>query len=580
MIANNIFNILKILLKGKIISIVNFMKKKYFGFILFLVALLLSISYCFIHPQWVAYRKAENSFKKEKYSKSINYYLLSIKKGLDPDLTGKLAKACLVLGRYSAAVNFYEELIKKDEKNIDLIIGLATFYVGINELDKATAVYTKSLVNHPNNIELLFSFAKVYGYDKNYELAIETYLEVLKFPLEEKVRFQAYLDLARIYTCAKKLKMAEKVYKRIINGSDEVKIELVNVYLEREKYLKALDLLEKISGDIDDLSQLVLADLYAYNGNFEKTKKIYKKYLKNHEDDFEMQEKYEKIISGDIEAYLKKDRVYSEDEDSVLVLSRIYQRNREYQKALDGFFHILKTEKKQDYEILFEIGNTYLFDKKIDEAIVYFEKALALKPKDKKLKIKLAFALSWNKDDKKAFQLLSEIYRKDPKNQAVGLEIARIHIRDNEITKADNLLNKLIKEFPENRNIAVEDANFEAIIGHPLKSKQLFLELLTLSKFRKDIYLRFADSLNASGDFYKAEDIYRDFLLKNSKNAEVKFKLAFLLASTERYEEAQAIYKKMIFEEIQVDRCYMKLSEMKLMTKEDKTALFYAKKAY
>ncbi|MBN2479486.1 MAG: tetratricopeptide repeat protein [Parachlamydiales bacterium] len=564
-------------------------KIKFISFLLILV-ILTTISYIFIQPKWVAYRKAENYLEEKRYEKALNYYVKAIKKGIDPDLiTKNLHRTALIVGDYPKVIKAYEDLIKKHPDDEDLIVGLGTFYIYQNEVDKAIKLYEEALLN-TTDYKIKFALAKAYLLEEKYSESIRLYKEIFASK-DFDIEFDLYMlvEYARTLVANKDFEMAEKIYLKIIHYRKEVRfqIELANVYLQQKKFKSALAILKKVSiRKLDDHSKLFLADLYAYSQKYEEAKKIYENYLRKYPDDNNAKLKYSKMLIWSrnpkkaIEILSEMKSVYINNNKALLALARAYYSNREYDQAIEIYKHIIHRQKKKDYKVILELGDIYILDKKIQMAIKTYKLANRVKPNNYVVLKKLAIAYFKNSEDHKSLQIFTKLYEKNNQDVENGLGIVRIYLRKEKFEKAESFFGELLVKFPHNLNVCLEYANYQALIGHALKSKNIFLKLLKQTNFREDIYVAFADSLSASKDFYFAENIYKEVLQEKDDNPSVKAKLAYVYASSERYEEAKKIYKMMIFNEEETDYAYMMLARVHMLTKEYEKAYFYAKKSY
>ncbi|OGN66493.1 MAG: hypothetical protein A2888_00330 [Chlamydiae bacterium RIFCSPLOWO2_01_FULL_28_7] len=563
------------------------MKKVYLALAVLVIVVYTSIAYRIIEKKWVSFRKAENYYQNYKYKKAIDNYLIALQHGIKLSLVVRgLGNSSSILGDYDYVVEFLKKQIYEDEKNSDIIIAIGDFFIQIDQFDKVEGIYKNYLKYYPDSYKVKIALADYYSYDKNYKESVKFYDKILKtIPENYKEKSKLKLYYARILIFAEEYEKAFDVYQELIkdNGkTHEYQIELVNLFLIRKKYLKAVNEVSKINKKyLSDSSDIFLANSLAYLGKNKKAEKIYKKHLKKYPNDqavIENLKNNKKDSEQLLQNIMQTKLIFSSNEKDLLAFARFYQRNRSYSIAENAFIELIKIHKKVLY--VTELANTYVYDRKLDDAIKAYNQALELDKNSIPLKKQLAFALSWNNEDLKALKLLNELYKDNKNDQSVGLEIARIYMRENRFIDAKSLLNKLIADFPNNLNICIENANFEAIIGHPKKSKDMFLCILEKTNYRDNIYLQFANSLSASGNFYVAERIYKELLQRNKKNEEVKFKLAFLYASTQRYEKAQEIYDQFIFNSVQVERALSQLSELKIITKEYDKALFYSKKVY
>jgi tetratricopeptide (TPR) repeat protein len=551
------------------------------------IAIITSVMYFVFQYKWVIYRKAENAYLKKEYCLARSLYLASLNKNLNPKyINKKIIDLSNILDEYLSVDNTYLKLIKKN-KNEELIIDFANFYIGTNRDDKAMLLYEKFINEKSKNLKIKIANSKLLSRQGEYKKAaifLEDVLQKLKKSTRDLNIDDIKLNLAREYGYEKEFKKADNLYKEIIrkNKKTAIELELVNVYLKDKKYLDALNLLKKISfSNIDDTTKLMLVNLYLYFDQDTNAKRIYKKFLKEiNMHSSKIDEKVNFYISNNHDKKtLSKSFIeaYSSNDEVLINLGKRYVDNRMEAEAIKVYEYLDKRDKKLNIKLLLELASSYKYLKKYDKAINVYEILEQVKP-SYEVKKELGLLKSINNEDKKALELLLNLQAYDNRDVIVLLEIARIYVRENQIQKANDLFEKLLKEYPCNINVKNEYAFFQALLGHVKVSKALFLELLNKTDFRRDIFFRFANSLKISGDFYKAEDIYL-YLLSN-EDSDQQIKYAYLLASMQRYEEANGILEKLIFEKKQVDASFRMLSEIAYLQKDIKKALYYSKKAY
>ncbi|NGX63135.1 MAG: Beta-barrel assembly-enhancing protease [Candidatus Anoxychlamydiales bacterium] len=552
----------------------------------------ITISYHVIQVKWIAYRKAEDYFNETRYTKAIEYYLKALKKDLDPKyIMNNLAFAAVIVGVYDPIVEIYKKLLIMRPNDDDLIEGLSNFYIQFEEFDEAIELLQDYLKKFPDDYYIRYLLAQSYCLNGEYNKAVFEYKKVLKEDIhdlrikEKRVR----LEFARVLTFAKKYDEAIIAYQDLLKTQSrnwEVQIELVNVYFKQKNYRKAFLILKEIPiNELDDSSQIVLADLYAYFKDYEEAKEIYLSYLEKDPFDRKVYLKYSQMITwtndsnSALEVLDNIKYVYSSNDESLHKLGEDYFFARKYQNAIRVFKHLIK-RGTIDPSMYLDLANVYLAMDDKDEAILYLQKAYEMDPTDDKYKRKLALHLAWNKNYIKALPLLIELYKDDSDDQIVGLELVRSYADEKDIKSAQNILNELVDKFPDSPNVKMARANIYTQIGYAQKANEIYQNLLNTAKYKDTIYLGYADAMHLWGDFYKSEKMYREILKEEPDNFDAKFKLAWNLVSQKRYEESNQIYKMLLSESKDVDQIYFQLAKVNLLQKKPKNALRFANKAF
>ena len=568
--------------------------RKYWVFsVLFIITIATTISYHFFESKWIDFRKGEKYFNEGRYSKAIQFYTKALKKDLDPKFyITQLISAAQITNTFDPIIEIYSMCIEKSPDNDEIVESFARFYVHFKHYDKAIKILRRYLIDNPEDYYIRLELARVYSWNGNYEQSIIEYKKILSNQIHD-IRLDEYqvkLEFAKVLNYSEKYAEAIVVYERLIYEKSrnwEIYIEEANIYLLLKEYQKVFKTLREIPiQELDDSSQLYLADLYAFYKNYEEAEEIYLSYLEKHPYSKIIYRKYKHMhkwsidknnsleILDDIKAF------YSSDDEVVDRLAKDYIFAKKYDEAIKTYKHLIQRSENADPCYLIELGDVYLALDEKDMAIEYFEKAYDIDPLDFDLKNKLALTLAWTGYYLKALPILEELYEEDKKNLPVAIELIRVYVLEDEIKKANKILTVLEKKFPNNANVKMEVANMHSHFGHAKESQQIYTNLINSTEYNENIILSFANIMRLWGDFYESEKIYREALSQESSNSDIKFKLAWLFVNMKRYEEAEQIYKKFIFQKKNLDKAYYRLGRVKLLQRDLEQSLFYANKAF
>ena len=561
--------------------------------VLSILAILTTIAFHFYESRWIDFRKAEKHFADGRYSQAIEFYVKAMKKDLAPKFyITQLLFAAKITNTYEPIVETYKKCIEKDPDNAEMIEGFADFYVYFKEFDDAEKVLKLYLADHPDDYYIRLELARVYSWNDNYEKSILEYRKVLSNDIHD-IRLDEYrvkLEFTKVLTYAEKYDQAIDLYKQLIFEKSrdwEVYIELANVYLALKDYHNVFETLIEIPyQELDESSQIYLADLYAYYKQYDTAQEIYENYLEKHLYSANVYRKYSnmRIWSNDEEISLEiLDRIkyfYPRDDEVLDDLGKDYIFARKFDEAIRVYKHLIQRTKKVDPSYLIELGDIYLTLDEKKMAIEYFQKAYDLDPLDDELKRKLALTLAWGGMQDRALPLLEDLFEENEKDQSVGIELIRVYALEKNEEKAIKVLAKLQKRFPKSPYVLMEVAAQQARLGHALAAREVYQNLLSSVEYNENIYINYADIMRLWGNYYEAEKIYRKALEQNPNKSEIKFKLAWLLVNMKRYEEAEQIYKTFIFQKKNLDKAYYRLAKEKLLQRDLEQALYYANKSF
>jgi tetratricopeptide (TPR) repeat protein len=198
---------------------------------------------------------------------------------------------------YDKAITEFQNGLKVDTTNIDLLNGLAACYTKKKEYDTALEYYRKSLEYDPENIETMFAIAKVYMEKDEPDKAVH-YLEdlVVKKPKNIEVRKK----LAETLVNLKRYNKAVEQYKYLIEKEPDnyyYHIQLGKVYQQQKKYTDAQKEFEEARTLAPDnaLPIFRLADLKIIQGKFSAAENLIKEAKKLAPDNL-----YAEFLLGDI----------------------------------------------------------------------------------------------------------------------------------------------------------------------------------------------------------------------------------------------------------------------------------------
>lgn len=326
---------------------------------------------------------------------------------------------------YEEAIKIYERLIKlkKDEKyqeNIDEIKALhsyklasETFLVYINhakeyesqgKIAKANEYYLKAWSIFPTRYEAMFGLAKTYGWLGKKELANSYYQKLLKLAPNNPDLLTAYNNFLKE---SKGVKIAKKppetVYKK----------EPVIQYKAPEKLPpKVPDFFSKY---------IKQAQNYEQNGQIEKAN----------------------------EYYLKASKISPTRYEAKFGLAKTFGWMHKDQLAMNYYQDLLK-QSPNNIELLSAYAGYLKDTKNYNKAMELYQKLLA-QTKDKKYNVNIAEVFFLQQDYQTSLKLYTDAYNRDPQNPEIQKQIALLYFISGNFNKSIEFYKKYLaqKQDPE-----------------------------------------------------------------------------------------------------------------------------------
>jgi tetratricopeptide (TPR) repeat protein len=156
-----------------------------------------------------------------------------------------LANSYREKGRYKKAIECYEEIIRNNPDDTDVLISLGDVYITIGRYTKAIEVLEKAFQVKPNSINVCFRLADTYGRLGDSDRAAEYYQKCLYlFPNSAK----ACKNLGYIYADKGNYDKAIEFFQKFIQlnpNNGNVYRSLGHIYNEKGDYDKAIELFQK-----------------------------------------------------------------------------------------------------------------------------------------------------------------------------------------------------------------------------------------------------------------------------------------------------------------------------------------------
>jgi len=197
-------------------------------------------------------------------------------------------------------------------------------------------------------------------------------------------------------------------------------------------------------------SRLLLAKVYIRLARYDDAAKEYRQISELHPDDrtslLLLGEMYMNLKQYD-EAIIPLKKVASGKDYSYtakVMLARVYRAKEEFETALSYYNEAL--ENNWSVELLFEIGEMYIGQKKYDKAIATYNKILEEDEYNENARFALVQTYLILNEQEKALNELSRLKETSEEPGQVDLIIAKIYARQNQPDKAISILQDVLKQ--------------------------------------------------------------------------------------------------------------------------------------
>lgn len=190
------------------------------------------------------------------------------------------------------------------------------------------------------------------------------------------------------------------------------------------------------------------------------------------------------------------------------------------------------------------LGEHYLSEGKVNEAIIEFQNVLKVNPKSVKGRVGLATAYltkGWTSEAVLEFQ---EVAKEDPLSLDAHLALARYGVNSGQWTAVEPEIGAVLKIDPNN----VEGLTFEGernlALGHEKEAEDSFKKALALSPGAVPALVGMGDLYRHENQPDKASSFYQQALGKDPKNGRALTGLGFLAKSRGKTDEAKEDFRK------------------------------------
>jgi tetratricopeptide (TPR) repeat protein len=456
-------------------------------------------------------------------------------------------------GETESALAQIEKIVAERPSRPEPYIVLAALYLQQGKPMDAEKTLRGGLVNMPNNPELLTSSLRFYQQQKQAGPAEEIVKQLIALQPE---RISHRVLLARIHMELVQYGEAEKVMRdamRQFPGDPAPPLLLAEFFFKRGEPAKSENELKAaIAANKKEVKlRLALAEVLEQTKHGDQAEKVYRDFIGETDskpDALKAKNAWAGLLArtGRTEESLKLTKEIlaenAQDHDALSLQGRLALANGNAEEGIASFRSLLK-DQPDSPEILTQLANAYLLDKKPGLAQENLEKASTAKPEDFGMLKNLVDFLIGQKDFTLALEKIDGFIKLQP-NRMDGLILkANVLVASGNNELAEALLKQIKTAFPDNPlgpmrlgGIYRGQNRYEAAIG----------EYETALKLSKDAYeplQNIAETYLILKQPQKALTRVNKAIAENPNNAGNHQVLASILIETNRGDEAEKALK-------------------------------------
>ncbi len=465
------------------------------------------------------YYKAEQTLKK----------LLKIK--IDGKNLIKLGDVYLAQNKQKNAAKVFKNYLKMYPRDNVVLTKLFDSYLSLEDKDKAISVGEKIILLNPSNHDVKEKLAYLYLSREDYKKTIA----LLKELIEKDKNDQELLKLlANCYMANHNFKEASLILQDMLKTSpedQELKRLLADNYYASKDLTNAKKIYAQLLEDTpkDEYILGYLVDINAEQNDYYSSifylKKLILVYLERQEENFDQK---------------LEDKIY----DLQVKLGNFYLAQNELDRA-EHVFTAVYNKDPYNYKTLNTLIDIYLESNKNIEAINLINQAIAMKPDDKKMKLKAVDTLFALNEMGEAKLILEELVKANPDDQQLISRLADSYLAEKEVDKAIEFLKTIVDADDSYMELDVHKklGNAYIIAGRFEDAVELYKNLSEIYPEDKGVRLNLIDGYLALEEYEEAYILLQPIVKENYKDVELIKKVANILNSLNRFEENDTFLK-------------------------------------
>lgn len=334
-------------------------------------------------------------------------------------------------GFYKPAIEMLYKALTIENNNEEILSQLAELYYLLENNKRAINYIEKTLEINPLHIDCLKLMKTIYLNDKNYVEAQKAAVKIFELSptvenLAEKIRI---LNKMNDFETVKNLEHINFEF------DDEIYYQFAIAHYQNKDYIKAIEYLEKakILKPDNEKIEILLAETYYLDSQFEKSKELFLK--------------------------------YNYKEENALIMNYLGLFKLDENKVEDAIYYFSKAVKiePQISKYAYNLSNAYFVNGWHDEAVKYMNIAICLEPENCEYRYTLAYSYYTNNNMEKALNEVKNILKIDSEYINAKVIENLIKSKTGDPVSARIELDKIVKQHPE--NVFVLSSLAEVCIG-------------------------------------------------------------------------------------------------------------------
>ena len=376
-------------------------------------------------------------------------------------------------GNYSLAVLEFQDAIDLDPNAATIHVSIADAYRRLGKIKRSKSHLDIAIALDPNETEALEILGEIHIQNKDYSNAQLVFKKLYDINPTNLDYIFALADLARV---KKEWNLAIDYYlegyntnSAAINGLEQA----LQISIATNNFNKAEQICELLLDEQPNNTKILqtLIDLSLYNNNYELSLK--------------MLNKLEKLNGTSIELSIQKSAIYEEIKDE--------------EKSIAVLLEVLEKDS-MDIRILDRLVNLYINQKNNSQAIIYNKQIIDLFPEDPRGHINQAIIAMANKSPGDAILSLSPHINLFSENFTFQYLLGTAYYQMKNYDSSKIYLENALGIFPQSKNTKHNLALIYDAMGKWDESDKLYMELIASDSTDAQAYNNYAYSLVERGE--------------------------------------------------------------------------------
>ncbi|MCP3941375.1 MAG: tetratricopeptide repeat protein [Desulfobacteraceae bacterium] len=339
-----------------------------------------------------------------------------------------------------------------------------------NEIAQAVISLKKAIKKDPDSVFLKRELIRLYLKEKHNDQALILAQNLVD---QNPENIDNLLILARLIPPPDQKKQLPGILKKILTldpKNKETYLRLGNIYMENQNSQKALNLFSKMTKELPDyyVAYFYLGEANLLTNNLGAAKKAFLKTIelepKLVESRFELIEIYKKLKKKNwkkqvLKSYKKILEIEPENNRAALEMALFQYKNNAKTKAL-VLFTELGNKGKEDSQLLMAAVDTYIAEKRYQDAIIVFSQLLKAEPDNSNLNFFAGMAYEATGNIKTAIEHYLKVTPEHPQYKETLLSIAFLYRDIGQPRQAIKILEQHHKNDPKDVDIISFLASF------------------------------------------------------------------------------------------------------------------------